>query len=398
MYEIIINKTEENIKKLLLVKDGELLEKYELREDKARCEGNIYLGKVQNILTGMQAAFVDIGKSKNTFIHLKDLLPKVDEKNTNNEQDIINTNIKSVVQKGMSILVQIKRDSTSNKGARVSTHISITGKYIVLMPETDFVTISQKIEDIKEAEKLKQLVQKLLPKGFGAIIRTAALGKSEEELEKDIKLLCSKWIKIKKLSKNTETAPKLIYKSDSILKKMFVDMISETIDKVVVNSEEIYKEILEILKELENTKTIVELSSDENILYKYDLKKQLEKTENRKIWLDCGGFITIDKTEALIAIDVNSGKYIGLPEQTMEDTVFTVNKEATIEIAKQLRLRDLGGIIIIDYIDMVNDNNKKAIMELLAKQLKSDRTKTQIIGFTPLNLLEMTRKHIWNNE
>jgi ribonuclease G len=346
----------------------------------------------------MQADFIDIGKSKNTFIHLKDLLPKVDEKNANKNIDINKTNIKAIVQKGMPVLVQIKRDSTSNKGARVSTHISITGKYIVLMPETEFVTISQKIGNIEEAEKLKQVVQKLLPKGFGAIIRTASLGKSEEELEKDIKLLSSKWAKIKKMTKNTETVPKLIYKSDSILKKMFVDMISETIDKVVVNTEEIYKEILEILKELENTKTVVEINSDENILYKYDLKKQLEKTENRKIWLDCGGFITIDKTEALIAIDVNSGKYTGLPEQTMEDTVFTVNKEATIEIAKQLRLRDLGGIIIIDYIDMVNDNNKKAIMELLYKQLKSDRTKTQIVGFTPLNLLEMTRKHIWNNE
>jgi ribonuclease G len=298
----------------------------------------------------------------------------------------------------MPVLVQIKRDSTSNKGARVSTHISITGKYVVIMPETNFVTISQKIEDIEEAEKLKQVVQKLLPKGFGAIIRTAALGKSETELEKDIKLLCSKWTKIKKIAQSNTVAPKLVYKSDSILKKMFVDMISETIDKVTVNTEELYKTITEILKELENTKTVVEISEDENLLYKYDLNKQLEKLENRKIWLNCGGFITIDKTEALIAIDVNSGKYIGLPEQTMEDTVFTVNKEATIEIAKQLRLRDLGGIIIIDYIDMANDNNKKAIMELLAKQLKSDRTKTQIIGFTPLNLLEMTRKHIWNNE
>lgn len=393
MHEIIINKTEGK-EQILLVDDGKLVEFYENNEDRESIEGNVYLGKVQNVLQGMQAAFIDIGENKNTFIHLKDILPKVDEKA---KQEKIEPKMKEIVKQGMPLLVQVKRDSTDKKGARVSTHISLTGKYLVYMPDADFVTISQKIEDTKEREKLIALVQKLLPKGSGAIVRTSAVNKTEKEIKKDIDIQLDKWQKIVSTSnesKEKREFPKLIYKNDSIVKKIFIDLIEKNITRVVVNSKDTFLQINEMLKTLEISNVQVEVKKD--VLNMYTLNKEIAKLQNRRIWLKSGGFISIDKTEALTAIDVNSGKYVGTKD--LEQTTYIVNKEATIEIAKQLRLRDIGGIVIIDYIDMHKKENQKKIEQLLEEELKKDRSKTQIIGLTKLNLMEMTRKHICGNE
>ncbi len=393
MHEIIINKTEGK-EQILLVDDGKLVEFYENNEDRESIEGNVYLGKVQNVLQGMQAAFIDIGENKNTFIHLKDILPKVDEKA---KQEKIEPKMKEIVKQGMPLLVQVKRDSTDKKGARVSTHISLTGKYLVYMPDADFVTISQKIEDTKERERLIALVQKLLPKGSGAIVRTSAVNKTEKEIKKDIDIQLDKWQKIVSTSnesKEKREFPKLIYKNDSIVKKIFIDLIEKNITRVVVNSKDTFLQINEMLKTLEISNVQVEVKKD--VLNMYTLNKEIAKLQNRRIWLKSGGFISIDKTEALTAIDVNSGKYVGTKD--LEQTTYIVNKEATIEIAKQLRLRDIGGIVIIDYIDMHKKENQKKIEQLLEEELKKDRSKTQIIGLTKLNLMEMTRKHICGNE
>lgn len=395
MYEVIINK-KEDIKTIILLENGNIVEKYEEREDIKRIEGNIYIGKVQNVLPGMQAAFVDIGENKNTFIHLKDVLPKVDEKIDSTKEMLDASDIKKIIKPGMPLLVQVKRDSTSKKGARVSTHISLPGKYIVFMPNASFITISQKIENKDEKRRLINLVQDILPKNSGAIIRTSCEEKDEKVIKEEIKRLTEEWEKIQKLEKTCSEYPKMIYEQDTLLKKLFIDMIEKKIDKVTVNDLDIYNEVIEIIQDISINNIKVELLENKDLIDEYYLQGQLDKIDNRKIWLKCGGFITIDKTEALTAIDVNSGKYIGT--KSLEQTVYTVNKEATIEIAKQLRLRDIGGIIIIDYIDMDNNEHKEKIIETLIENLKKDRSKTQVIGFTPLNLLEMTRKHIASNE
>ncbi len=393
MLEIIIDK-QKNIKTIALVENGRLVEKYEETKDSNRNEGNIYVGKVKDILSGMQSAFIDIGTEKNSFIHLKDILPKVDEKK---EEKLENVKIKNVIRTNDNLLVQVKKDSNDKKGARVSTHISLPSLYMVFMPNTDIITISQKIEDEKEKNRLLEIFKSNIPKGNGAIIRTSAAFKSKEELICDIKDIYSKWENIlKQYEKNTQS-PKLICKSETIINKMIIDLANKNLDSITTNDKEEYEQILVLQKNkkfIENLK--VNFRENENLLDMYELQNQIDRLKNRKIWLNCGGFITIDKTEALTAIDINTGKYTG--KKDLEETIYKVNEEATIEIAKQLRLRDIGGIIIIDYIDMKEDKNKESIINILKEELKKDRAKTQVEGFTKLDLMELTRKHICSHE
>ena len=385
MLELIINK-EPDKKTIMLVENGILVEKHEEHENHQRLEGNIYCGKVQSVLQGMQSAFIDIGDKRNTFIRLKDLLPKEDETKT----DIINA--------GTKILVQVKRDGTESKGARVSTHINLPGRFVVFMPNTNFITVSHKIEDENERNRLINIVKQVLPKGDGAIIRTSSNNISEELLKQDLDGLIKKWKQIKKdYDEHKLNGPKLVYDNKALLRRTLIDVVDQNLNKVIVNDKKTYKDVNDILKSMGMEEKIkLELKENEDLLEMHSLRSQVEKMSNRKIWLKCGGFITIDRTEALTAIDVNTGKYTG--NNNLEQTVFKVNKEATTEIAKQLRLRDIGGIIIIDYIDMHEAENKKEIIELLAQSLKKDRTKSQILGFTKLNLLEMTRKNMCNND
>lgn len=394
MLEIFIDKQEKQ-EKVALVENGNLVEYYEEDENTDRKEGNIYVGTVKDIIPGMQSAFVDIGTEKNGFIHLKDILPKIDERKESLEPNI---EIGKVIKPNQKLLVQIKKDSNDKKGARVSTHINLPGKYIVLMPNTSFITVSQKIEDKAEQERLINLVKKYIGKENGAIIRTSAV-KKEKELIHDIEDLERKWKKIREkyeqvVKQNNKES--LIYEAENILEKMIIDLSNEKIENIVTNNEKKYAQLLDEKSksdELVNTKIILE---NKDVLDIYDIKKQLEKLPNRKIWLKCGGFITIDKTEALTAIDVNTGKYTG--NRNLEQTLYKVNEEATVEIAKQLRLRDIGGIIIIDYIDMKKQENKDKIQKLLEERLKFDRAKTQVEGFTKLDLMEMTRKHICSHK
>lgn len=393
MLEILINKKQRE-KEIALLKEGKLIEYY-IDEDKSvRKEGNIYVGIVKDVIKGMQAAFVDIGTEKNGFIHLKDVLPKIDEKKEKISEDI---NISDIIKPGQKLLVQVKKDSNIQKGARVSTHINLPSRYIVLMPNTDIVTISQKIEDKQEQERLIKLVKENLSEGNGAVIRTSAIGKEQEIIE-DIKAIEKRWSKIEKIFKNDkDNKTKLIAKSENILKKMIIDLPEKSIERIIVNNKNEYEKIKKFQEETAYIKeTEIILKEDEDILQVYDIEKEISKLEYRKIWLKCGGFITIDKTEALTAIDVNTGKYTG--NKNIEQTIYKVNEEATVEIAKQIRLRDIGGIIIIDYIDMNKQEDKAKIQSLLEEKLKEDRAKTQVEGFTKLDLIEMTRKHICSHK
>ena len=395
MKEILIN-SQEGKNQILLVEDGKLVEKYIEDDSVLRIEGNIYLGKVENVLQGMQSAFIDIGQHKNTFIHLKDILPKVD---ITKEHYVEDKKIKDVVKTGMPILVQVKRNFTEAKGAKVSTHISLNSRFIVFMPNTTIITVSQKITDEAEKNRLTSIATKYLPQNCGAIIRTSAQNQPENVIKNDIETASKKWNDIKRIydeSIETNNFPRLIYKTHNIVKKLIIDLLDKDLEKITVNSKEDYEYLSKVIAEFEANGIKVNYINKTNILEDRPLlKEQLDKTEKRKVWLKCGGFIAIDKTEALTAIDVNSGKYTGI--DNVESTIFKVNKEASIEIAKQLRLRDIGGIVIVDYIDMKSEGNRQKILEILKEELKKDRTKTQVIGFSKLNLLELTRKHICEN-
>ncbi len=383
MKELIINNIEHK-RRILLVEDEEVVEAYEEDENEKSIEGNIYIGKVQNILTGLQSAFIDIGEKKNAFIHVKDILPKVDV--TKNEV-VKEKNINEIIKPGDPIIVEVKKEPVDHKGPRVSTHISIVGRFIVFMPNANFITVSQKIENKIEKERLKAIVKQYLPEGTGAIIRTVAQGLKEEEIKKDVLNTIQKWQEI--TSKSVENIPQKIYSKGGILKKTIIDLVDSHLDRIVVSDISLKKEVESILKEIEAT---IQVEVKEHILQMYTIEKQLKALENRKVWLKCGGFITIDKTEALTAIDVNSGKYIG--SQDLEKTVTQVNLEAASEIAKQLRLRDISGIIIVDFIDMQTQEAKNAVMQELILHTQKDRSKVQIEEFTKLNLMELTRKHI----
>lgn len=397
MQELIVVQ-KQDLKEISILEEGVLKEHYKEREDKKRLEGNIYIGKVTDVLIGMQAAFVDIGAEKNAFLHIRDILPKKSNVTGNKKEELENYKIKDYIKPNQKVLVQVKKDSNNIKGARVSTNIQIAGRFVVVLPENDFITVSQKIENEEERNRLISIVESVKKdKKIGIIIRTAAKGKEESKIKKDIENTLKELENIQKEFLNSdEKVPKIIKKSDTILEKILLDIADNKLEKIYVNNKELQKEIEQILKRLQEDVTIKVELVEEGLENRYDLNSQIEKISNRKIWLKCGGFITIDKTEALTAIDVNSGKFTG--KENIEKTALKVNKEASIEIAKQLRLRDIGGIIIIDYIDMNEESSREEIIELLKENLKEDRAKTQVMEFTKLSLLEITRKHIFSEE
>ena len=394
MKEIIVNGAEDK-DIIAVVDDGKLIEKYEEYAQLERLEGNIYLGIVTDILPGMQAAFVDIGDCKNAFLHIKDILPKISNQTGNKNEDFSKYNIKDYVKVGMPVVVEVKKDKTDKKGAKVSTSLNIAGKFVVIMPNTQFITVSQKIEDSKEIERLRSIVSNANINNYGIIIRTSAVNASDTQIKDDIDNVIKIHEEVQRkascIIKDGNIKPTLLYEKGSMIKRLLLDIGNQGINRILVNNNSAYENILNLLN-VNNLNIDVELKDRENILDIYDLEKQIAKISNRKIWLDCGGFITIDQTEALTAIDVNTGKFTG--KENMEKTVLRVNSEATIEIAKQIRVRDIGGIIIIDYIDMETKEDEELIQKLLIENLKKDRAKTQVIGFTKLHLLEMTRKHI----
>jgi len=248
------------------------------------------------------------------------------------------------------------------------------------MPDCEIITVSQKIEEENERNRLIDIAKKMLPKNMGIIIRTSSNGATEEQIRRDLEKLTSRWNEINEDIKNAKNIPTLVYDNKTFIRRTLIDIIDNGLKKIIVNDEEVYKSVKNILEEMEVLNNIsLELKKDEDLCQMYTLKKQIEELNNRKIWLKCGGFITIDKTEALTAIDVNSGKYTG--SKDLEKTIYKVNQEATIEIAKQLRLRDIGGIIVIDYIDMHIEENKQNIEKLLKECLKKDRSKCQLGRF-----------------
>ena len=370
-------KVDANEKTVILLSNYKIVEQYTI--DKENIEGNIYLGVIKNIVPGLKATFVDIGKSKNAFIHFEDLGKTKDE-----------------IKLNETILVQVQKNAVKQKGAKLTTNIKLTGRQIVLMPQTDFISVSRKIEDEQKREELKEIAKKYLPKNCGAIIRTNCILATEEEIKQDIKMLINRWENIKNIAKKKiKNVPCIIEEESSIVKPLILSTVDSKMNKITTNNEEYNKEILNFLK-MHNLESRIELEYENDVFEKYTIEKELQSLKNNKVWLNCGGQIVIDKTEALTAIDVNSGKCIG--KNNLEETILKVNIESAKEIAKQIRLRDIGGIIIVDFIDMEKDESKQKLLNCIEEEAKKDRAKVQIEGFSKLNLLELTRKQLYGKE
>lgn len=381
MNELVINKKADRIE-VCVLENNLVCEMYVYGDENESIMGNIYKGTVSNIVDGMQAAFIDIGLEKNAFISAKDAAPKVDVA----KQEALEDKISNILKVGDKIIVQIKKIPTEDKGARVSTHITIPGNYIVLMPNIEILTVSQKIDNNKEKERLLELVKKNLPSSFGAIIRTDAENVEEGKILEDIKDLLSKWEKIIKKAKSN-TSSNLLYDEHELISKICRDLINKDTVKMYINDKKIYLKMNEYVLKKD---TQIEYIKTDDLVEKLGLTTQIEEVPKRKVWLKCGGYIVIDKTEALTAIDVNSGKYTG--KKDLEQTALDVNEEAAFEIMKQIRLKDIGGIIVVDYIDLAKKENQQKIINIMENEAKKDRSKIDIKGYTELNLVELTRK------
>ncbi|MCR5809698.1 MAG: Rne/Rng family ribonuclease [Clostridiales bacterium] len=377
--------------RVMLLEDGVPVEFYIERRDKERLVGNIYKGKVQNVLPGMYAAFININAEKNAFLYAGDIKP---DSLLNDEVQIEGkftpSMICDVVRSGQDILVQIVKEPIGTKGARATTQISLPGRNVVFLPTVDFIGISKRISKDEERKRLKAIVSEVLPEGTGVIVRTAAEGLDEESIRADLVTLVEEWERIKARYRASK-APALIHKDDALIIRTVRDLFTGNVGKMIVNE----REHFELLRSLvpADKRDKVEFYDDEKDLFvRYGAEKALDEALSRRVWLKSGAYIVIDRTEALTSIDVNTGKYVG--SVSLGRTIVETNKEAAFEIARQLRLRDIGGIVIIDFIDMESEEDRRAVIDTLTEALRCDSTKTVVLGMTALGLVEVTRKKL----
>lgn len=386
--EILIS-IDELENRVAVVENGRLMEIYIVREE--RQVGSIYNARVVNILPGMQAAFVDIGLDRNAFLCIDDIV----RYDTHEQIDFgkVKSSIKDILKVNSELLVQIVKESMAGKGARVSTHISLPGRFLVFLPFANYIGVSRRIEDEAERNRLRQIIEGIKPEGVGLIIRTAAEGADDKQIKKDLAFLSKLWERIGKDGKRKK-APCLIHEELNLIYKVIRDHFTEMVDRLVIDSRPEHDKIHDFLRIISpQLRSRVELYEDKVPLFDvYGIEKEIEKSLQRRVWLESGGYLIIDKTEALTVIDVNTGRFTG--KHSLEDTIFQTNIESAVEIARQLRLRDVGGIIIIDFIDMEEESHKAEILLLLEKELTKDRTKTNLIGMTELGLVQITRKRI----
>lgn len=362
-----------------VVEEQNLVELYIDIENQQKIVGNIYRGIVKKILPGIQAAFVDIGLKKNGFIYLKEL-----------EETLSKNGSTKKLKEGDHITVQIEKEAMGTKGPKLTSHISIPGKYIVLIPRENSIGISKKIENEEERSRLKNIFEKYKPENCGIIVRTECEGKEEEEIIREIQFLTMIWESIEKKEQYV-TAPVLLYKEVSTALKIARDLLSSNIRHYIVNDKNLYHEVRNFVDAVSPHLTEKIQYMEEEYLFQYFLvESQIEKALQRHIWLKSGGMIIIDHTEALTVIDVNTAKFVG--KKNMEKTILKTNIEAAEEIARQIRLRNIGGIIIIDFIDMKDEEHKNTVLNILTQELKKDRVQTTVLGITKLGLVEMTRK------
>jgi len=392
--EILIN-TGDRETRIAVLEAGRLVELHVEREE--RVVGNVCKGRVSNVLPGMDCAFVDIGLDRNAFLYVGDILYEDKDAEGGPRRTSRDVKIKDLAKPGQEMLVQVVKGPRGTKGARVSTKMSIPGRYLVLMPEGgDSLGVSRKVEDPRERERLRRIVDQIRPKGFGLIIRTEAEGHSETELKQDLEYLVATWGKIQEKTRRAH-APALIHKDLGIVLKTIRDLFGQDVDKLILDDREEYEKVVDTLTELSpDLVDRVQLHDDAEPLFnRYNLEEEIDRLLRRKVWLRNGAYLLLDTTEALTTIDVNTGKFVGT--SSLAETILKTNMDAVEEIARQLRLRDIGGMIVLDFIDMASSRDRQLVMRKLEEAFRKDRTRTKIAHISPLGLVEMTRKRTADN-
>ena len=404
--ELVINTTSQETR-IALIENGTIAELYIERTKVKGIVGNIYKGRVIRVLPGMQAAFVDIGLEKAAFLYVADVFEAIEDYETfldvNTKKDEPQEGeepelhplhpIEGLIQEGQELVVQVSKEPIGTKGARITAHISLPGRHLVYMPTVDHVGISRRIEDETERERLKEIVERIKSPGSGFIVRTVSEGKSEEDLIADMNYLTKLWGEVVR-KKEKAHAPCLIHSDLEVTQKVVRDILTESVDRIVVDSKPEYDKIVQFISTfVPKMKYSIELYGEEEPIFDhFGLEVEISRALGRKVWLKSGGYIIIEQTEALTAVDVNTGRYVG--KHNLEDTILKTNLEAVKEIAYQLRLRNIGGIIIIDFIDMEKEVNREKVFTALEEAMKADKSKTNILKISELGLVEMTRKRV----
>jgi ribonuclease G len=409
--DIIINATS-NESRVAIMDNGSVSEIYIERVKNKGVAGNIYRGRVVKVLPGMQSAFVDIGLNKAAFLHVADVYISdsehfsiMEDRVANEIDDSVDMDenggikekvfvpIEDLLQENQEIVVQVAKEPIGQKGARITTHLTIPGRYLVLMPTYDHLGVSRKIESEEERDRLKEILTSLKPENMGLIARTVSEGSDEEELAKDLDYLMRIWTKTQKSSKKGKV-PDLIYEDLDLIYRILRDMTNDDVKTIIIDNKSTYMKMKSFIREyLPDLNVSLQLyENDMPIFDYYNIEIEISRLLDRRVWLKSGGYIVIDQAEALTVIDVNTGRYVG--KRNFDETVLKTNLEAAREIATQLRLRNLGGIIIVDFIDMEKDEHKEKVLKTLENELKNDRAKATVVNISPLGLFEITRKRV----
>lgn len=394
---MLINVIEPEESRIAILEDNTLEELYIERISRGQAVGNIYKGRVINVEPSLEAAFVDIGLKKNGFLHVSEVVGlSTEEVEPNGEVHTKRENrrIQTLLTPGQEILVQITKEAVGEKGPSLTTYISLPGRFLVLMPHAKKHGVSRKIVDEEERRRLRQIIEELSPPtNMGLIVRTAGANQLKRELSKDLHYLLRLWKAVEERSK-TSPAPSLIYQESDLVTKTIRDIYSPDIQEIIVDSETTYEKARDFLKQImpKAEKGVKLYKKEEPLFHKYKIEQEIEKIIQKKIPLRHGGSLIIEQTEALVAIDVNSGRFKAGADP--EETAFRTNMEATKEVVRQIRLRDLGGVIIIDFIDMQSEGHRRAVEKALLENLKRDRARTKMLKMSRFGIVELTRQRL----
>ncbi|NLF80521.1 MAG: Rne/Rng family ribonuclease [Clostridia bacterium] len=395
MLREMLIKRKDNETYIAITRDRQLTEIFWPSTDHRNLVGNIYLGRAESVLPGMQAAFINIGLERNSFLYAADALSprEIAEQDWGCDSERPQERaIGDLVKRDQQLMVQIFKEPSETKGARVTMQPSLPGRYLVLLPRGNYIAVSRRIEAEAERERLRNQVREQLPPHMGAIMRTVAAAARPEQIAADLQYLLTQWQLIQQRAAAAQ-APKLLYSDFNLLHKVIRDTGVRDIDRIVVANAEEFALVSAACEEVAPALLkLIKLEESRDLFFDYDIYNQAERALRRKVWLKSGGYIIIDQTEALTAIDVNTGKYVG--ENNLNATVLKTNLEAVEEIARQLRLRNIGGIVIIDFIDIDEETDKKTLLDALINETKNDRMRVTVLGMTQLGLVELTRKKV----
>ena len=393
--DLIVSSTPQETK-VALLEDGGVAEFFIEREAHRGVVGNIYKGKVTRVLPEMQSAFVELGLERDAFLYVADVFEDLDENLLSPEEQGRNNHapIEERLQEGEEVVAQVVKEPLGTKGARITTHVSLPGRYLVFMPTVEHVGVSRKITDEEERRRLKSLLKEIRQErgGGGFIARTAGLGRSREDFERDARYLTRTWDEVRAVSCR-QAAPALLHRELGLVQRLLRDILSDDVASIRLDSERDYQRTLDLVRELKpELAPLVHRSDKGNILEEHGVSADLERALRSKVWLDSGGYIVINQTEALVAVDVNTGRYTG--KKNLEDTILKTNLEAVKELVRQIRLRDLGGIIVVDFIDMEERKSRQKVMAALEQELSRDRSPSKLISVNEFGLVILTRKRV----